>query len=215
MEQGVSQLPVPQSATKAAFVLQFLSGPLPARQAPPTLRLKEIGRRKVAMAFALAAGLAFCALGMWAWTNRPAEGSRQHSSTPTLAQRTEQLQLRLVTARTPTERVQCLADMADEVLGEARTQLADAGRVDEVARFYAQLIGEHLLSHARAMPRAECAALLPGVAERLGRAESEASRLAVELDAQNRLAAASFRQIALAASDGNRRLLALSRGEPA
>jgi hypothetical protein len=215
MEQRLGRLPVPESQGRTAFVLQFLSGPVPARQPPPMLRLKEGGRRKLAMAFALAAGLAVCALGMWAWTSRAPEDGGQTPKALALALRHDQLRQRLATAQTPGERVRRLRDLADEVLREARANRGDAGRVDEAARFYAQVIRDHLLAHARALPAAEQKALLPDVAEQLRRAESEATRLAVEADSQNRITGASFREIAAAAGDGHLRLLALSRGEAA
>jgi hypothetical protein len=213
LEQGIGRLPAPESEMRSAFVLQFLAGASPVRQTPPVLRLREGGRRKLAVAFGLAAGLAFCALGMWAWTSRAPEDPGQSPSARELALRQLQLHQRLEAARTPRERVQRLTELADEVLGDARSDPGDADRLDIMARFYGQLVREHLLTHARALTRAERAALLPAVADRLRWAESEATRLAV--DPLNRVVAASFRDIAAAAGDGSRSLLALARGESA
>jgi hypothetical protein len=213
MEQRVRQLPVPESEGRSAFVLQFLEGQLPTRHVPPQLRLREGGRRKLAIALGLAAGLAICALGLWAWTSHAPDPPDHGLARRGLRDREEQLHQRLTQARSARERVQGLTELADDVLGEARTLVADAAGMDEVAHFYGQVIREHLLTHARTLSQAERAALLPAIAERLRWAESEAMRLAV--DPAYGSTASSFREIASAAGEGNRRLLALSRGEPA
>jgi hypothetical protein len=214
LEEGLAHLPVPASEGKAAFVLQFLTATTPVRQVPKALRLKEGGRRKVAVAFGLAAGLLICALAMWAWTNRPPE---EGGSLPPVAQagidRQEQLKKWLASARTGPERVKQLADLADHVLAEAREHLTDADRLGEVSRFYVQVVHEHLLTQARDLPKAERAALLPAVAERLRLGESQLSRLAA--DAQLAGCRASFHAMATAARDGDRTQQALARGEAA
>jgi hypothetical protein len=223
LEQQIVALPVLPSDGRAAFVLRFLAGDeaggSPARRPGP--RLKDNVRRKVALAFALAAGLAIFALGWWAW--------RQAEPTPTppvvavgsrLPDRQAQLRQKLEGAQTPAERVQRLADLAEELQKEALDHQKDADRLADVARFCVQVVREDLLKYAREyareVPQAKRKDLLTAVAVRLQRIESEASRLATELKAEKAAsAAASFGKIASAARDADDCLLALARGESA
>jgi hypothetical protein len=212
LEENLARLPVPPSEGKAAFVLHFVAGAMPPRQVPAALRLKEEGRRKVAVAFALAAGLLICALAMWAWTNRPPEdGGNRAVAVRTGIDRKEQLSKALSPERTA-ERVQRLADLAEKVLAEAREYRADVDRLGEASRFFVQVVHEHLLAQARDLPKADRAKLLPAMAERMRWAESEASRLAAEVHPGCK---GSFNAMASAARDADQRLQALARGEAA
>jgi hypothetical protein len=219
LEQQLVALPVPPSQGRAAFVLRFLAGgealPPPARR--PTPRLTEAVRRKVALAVALAASLAVFALGWWAWPKAEPIAEKQVAILPpSHPDRQAQLRNKLEGAKTPAERVQRLADLAVELQEEARTHREDADRLREVARFWIEVVRDHLVPDARRVPQAERKDLLTAVAVRLGRIESEASRLATELRAQASAAAAdSFGDIASAARDADRCLLALARGESA
>jgi DNA-binding transcriptional regulator of glucitol operon len=217
LEQHLVALPVPPSDGRAAFVLRFLAGeeafrPLTRLPAP---RLAEKVRRKVALAFALAASLAVFALGWWSWpqpepTSPPVAG-RGDPRSP----RQEQLD-RALAAHTPAERVSRLADLAEKLQEDARTHQADPERRDEAARFCVQVVRNHLLEHARQVPPEERLALLNAVAGRVQRIESKASHLENELKAQMApAAAASFGEIASAARDAERCLLALASGEAA
>jgi hypothetical protein len=213
LEQQVAQLETPASAGKAAFILQFVTGNMVATRKAPALSLKEGGRRKVALAFGIAAGLAICALGMWAITAYTPNRADIPRGALAAINRKDQLQKKLATARTAGERVQRLADLAEEVLVEARSNQANAQRMEEVSHFFLEVVGEHLVVHARALTKAERATLLPVVAERLAKVESQASHLAVE--GAVLASASSFQSIAAAARDADRRLLALARGEQA
>jgi hypothetical protein len=212
-ERGISRLTVPPSEGKAAFVLQFLSGDVAWRHKPLALRLKEGGRRKVAVAVALAAGLAICALGMWAWTSRIPEQANQPPLARSMPDRQGQLDRKLATARTAGEKVRRLVELAEEVLGEARSHSGDAARMDEVSQFFVVVVRDHLMKHAREVPKADRAELLP-LARRLERTESEASHLEAALKAERDLSA-SFHNIAQAAGEANLKLQALARGEAA
>jgi hypothetical protein len=221
IEERVRGLPVPPSSGPAAFVEEFLAdraiGPdglpwwvLPYRR---HVRLAREGvRQRVALAFALAAGLAIFALGWWAWPHR---GSREDQGTVVRdprAERLAQIRQRLAGTRTAGERVQKLADFAEELHRQARGASGDAGRVAEAAVFYTEVIREHLLPGANAVPVEERAGLL-GIAERLLRTESEARRLQTDLQLIAGASAAGFRDIADAAHDGSLRLAALARGK--
>jgi hypothetical protein len=216
-ERGIGRLEVPPSEGKAAFVLQFLAGDRVSREVPLAQRLKEGGRLKVALSVGLAAGLAICALGMWAWTNRtPDRADKPALARKTMPDREGQLQRKRAKARTDGERAQRMVELAEEVLGEARMNSADAERMDEVARFFVAVVRVHLMDDARKIPKAERAEL-GALAKRLLIAQSEASHLEVELKALPHLAAsaASFHDIAQAALETSVKLEALARGEPA
>jgi hypothetical protein len=220
VEEAVARLPVPHSEARSAFVLRFLGGNEVVRLHPPSPSLPvEEWRLKVAVAFALAAGLAVFALGWWAWHNQTPEvfvpdKIAVRPEGPQKPDRMGQLRQKLEGARTPRERVMRLADLAEEVQKEARDHQADAEGLAEVAGFYAQVVREHLLANARAVPAAERDKLVP-VAERLRHLESEASRLATGLTVESPARAASFESIALAARESEHTLRMLARGESA
>ncbi len=217
LEQHVNRLRVPPSTGRDAFVRRFLAGeetPRPMVRRP-TPRLTEKVRRKVAVAVALAASLAVFALGWWTWphTEPISPPVAEHGGPRSVRQ--EQLDKALA-AHTPAERVRRLADLAEKWQEEARTHQADAERRNEAAHFCAQVVRNHLLEHARQVPPEQRKALLTAVAQRLQRIESEATRLETELKAKMApAAAASFGEIASAARDADRTLLALARGEAA
>jgi hypothetical protein len=218
LEQHLVALPVPPSDGRAAFVLRFLAGEEALRPPTrlPTPRLTEKARRKVALAFALAASLAVFALGWWSWPHPEPTSPPGPGRSVSRPSRLELLEKELAAIQTPAERVRRLADEAEKLQKEARTYRADTERLNEVAHFYVQVVRDHLLEHARQVPAAERQMLLPGVAERLRHIESEASRLQTELRAEMAAAAASsFGEIASAARDADRCLLALARGESA
>jgi hypothetical protein len=215
LEQHINRLPVPPSTGQAAFVRRFLAGeetPRPAVRRP-TPRLTEKVRRKVAVAFALAASLAVFALGWWTWPQvEPTSPPVVERRSPSVHQ---ELLEKALAAHTPGERVQRLADLAEQWQAEAQTHQADAKRRDEAARFCVQVVRGHLLEQARQVPPEERQALLNAVALRVQKIESKASHLEKELEAQAPAAAASFGEIASVARDADHILLALARGEAA
>ncbi len=217
LEQQVRSQAVPPSRSRGKFVLELLApGEIrPLRLAMP--RNRESGRQKVAVAFALAAGLAIFALGWWAWPHRP---TPQGTAREPVAQRPNprpdrhvDLNVRLA-ARTPTERVRRLSELAEDLHREAQSLgRGDADHLREVAGFYREVVHQHLLAQARAIPVKDRLAVLKVVIERLQRTESEATRLADELKAGAADAAMAFHDMAGVARDGSRELLALARDE--
>ena len=208
LEQDLPRLPVPPSRPPAHFLEQLRhgprSGPLissPCRVRPNPDAIREGGRQKVALAFALAASLAVFALGWWAW---PRHHQTEQSS---LAARSYQnnLDRHLATARTPRERVARMADLADHFFKTARDSRTNADRLDELAVHF-ELLGRDLSSSARRVPGAQRATLLGDVAERLRRIESQASQLAVEWAREHGASARSLRRIAAAAREVDRQL---------
>jgi hypothetical protein len=213
LEQRLHGLSVPPSAGPGAFLTTFLA------EAPATLPLRpsrkpylrEVSRRKLAVAFALAAALAVFALAWWAGPHSEQASSLAADTKKPAPDQLASFRQRLDGAGTPAE----LADLAKAVQEEAHKVRADSDRLDEVARFFVQVVRDHLLPQARALPAGEQRALLPAVAESLRKLESEASRLSAELAGTHPASAASFQDMAAAARDADRRLLALARGEAA
>jgi hypothetical protein len=214
LEQQVRRMPTPPSRARGTFVLEFLAqGEVrPLRLARPG-RTRERVRGKVALAFALAAGLAVFALSWWAWPHHdtvgPSSGAmaRGRSDRP---DRREPIQRILATAHSPRERVRGLAAYADDLHHEAERLTGDVGELREVAAVFGEVVREHLLAHARLLPAAERPALL-AYAQQLQRTESEAARVAASLRDGAADAAVSFAHIASAARQGSRDLLALAR----
>jgi hypothetical protein len=220
IEQRIGELPVPPSDARAAFVLRFLAGDeafRPSLRPSPALRLKESGRLKAALAFALAAGLVVFALSWWAWPQtEPVAVSDGHGPTARPPSRLALLEIRIASARTPGERVRLLTTVVEELQAEARGSRGDTEKLAEVSRFCVQVVRDHLMTHARVVPKEEREELLTAVAQRLHKIESEASRLANDMQAQAAVAAeASYRDIALATEQTRQSLLKLARGEAA
>lgn len=217
MERLVPLLPIPPSTARDAF-LQRLTGPS-RREAiadPTTLWRstliagpKERALRKVSLAFALAAALLVFALAWWSWPRGPLSGSEL------LKQEQVRLEERLgnsMHADTSKERLLRLARLAEEIHVEARKLVDNSEKLEQRARFYARVVGEHLLEQARQLPPDERRRVLTDIASRLSNTESEASRLSAQLKGASPRSAAAFDQIALASRKGERDVRALLNG---
>jgi signal transduction histidine kinase len=220
LERQVPLIPVPPTSRKDRLIRQLLSPPVgPVLSFPPAGHLLHVPRareralQKLSLALAMAAALLVFALGWWAWPHDLLHPDVAQHPKKTIDGDAERITRSLLGARTPRERVQRLADLADRVHEEAQAAAADQDRLNHAARLYARVVREHLLVHARAIPEAD-RGLLAGIAKRLEIAESNASRLAAQLP-DTSPASASWRDIATVAAEGNRRLLALARGEAA
>jgi hypothetical protein len=220
MERFVPQLPVPPSTTKEQFLQRIVGPNLPAADQPAiadpaalwrsTLAPgpKERGKRKLSLAFSLAASLLVFALAWWSWPHKPV------SLPDPLRIEQAKLEQRLNTSlrlNTPKERVMRLAELAEEVHGEALALVDHSERLEQWARFYSRVVGEQLIEQARQLPREDRPIVLKEIAERLTKLESEASRFAAQLTRAPRSAAA-FQQIALVSQRGERDLRALTNG---
>jgi hypothetical protein len=226
LEQQITQIPIPPSTAKAALLRRIRGTEADGAPRPAVVEgltiwrhsskpgAKERGLRKLSLAFALAAALLVFALAWWAWPHSTVKLPMAVSITP--AQRDQKkLEDRLTKAlleAAPHERVLKLADLAEEVHGEARQMVGNTDRLDLWASFYSQVVGEHLLKQARRLPPIEHRAVLDQIALRLQRTESAAFSLATELKLTAPKSAASFDQIALAARKGEKDLRALPRG---
>jgi hypothetical protein len=221
LERQIPRLLVPPSTAKAELlhrilgpadgaaprpVLGELPAPLPAPLAPGP---KERGLRKMSVAFALAASLLVFALGWWAWPHHVTPSGPQITQQQRDAKKLEELLAKVLLSETPQERVLRLADLAEQVQGEAREMVDNADRLDHWTRFYAQVVSQHLIEQARHVPPADRAKVLTTVADRLRNMESNASRLATQLQAKAPRSATSFDQIAFVAHKGEKDLRAL------
>jgi hypothetical protein len=220
LERLITQLPVPPSTAKEEFVQRMVGPPRTAAE-PPAIAdpaivwrstlapgPKERGLRKLSLAFSLAASLLVFALIWWSWPHKPIpplDPARIEQA------RLEQRLSNSLGVDSPKERVLRLAELAEEVHGEARSLVDQTERLEQWARFYSRVVGEDLIDQARQLSPADRPTVLKEVAERLTKMESEASRFASQLTRAPRSAAA-FQQIAVASQKGERDLRALSNG---
>jgi hypothetical protein len=226
IERQIVVLPVPPSSAKGELLRRIL-GPAtrdaarpaaadrsPGAWSPLAPGPRERALRKVSVAFALAAGLLIFALSWWVWPHNAPTPSRGATLTrhERDQNRLDERLARVLHGESPQERLLKLADLAEDVHGEARAMADNAERLDQWARFYTRVVSENLMEQARQLPPADRPAVLEQVAGRLIRTESNASRLATQLRDSAPRSAASFSQIALAARKGERDLRALMRG---
>jgi hypothetical protein len=218
MEARVPYLPVPPSdAAKARLLKQLHEAPL----VPESLRVvapelpfmppKERGLRKLAVALTLAAAVVLFAVGLSLWP--------QHTSSPEIAPtRTsadalkwmkDRRTLRLAKAETPRQKVEVLAEFADDLLRETHDPdaLPTLERLELLAKVYEETVREKLLEQARTVLPADRRVLLPRLAGELGRTESEFSKLAAVAPEAS---AVHLRKIARAAHESDQELRKLA-----
>jgi hypothetical protein len=217
VESRVPYLPVPPSDTaKERFLKQLREPPLvpeSMRVVAPVLPFtppKERGLRKLAVALSLAAAVVVLAVGLSVWP-RHSGPTEPVVTGPTLAETRIRMReirdQRVAKAQTPREKVEVLAEFADELLSSARgTEKLPADSLRLVAQLYEETVREKLLDQARAIPPGSQRSVLPQLANELGRIESEFSRLAAAAPE----AAVHLQKIAAAARDGDRELRQLA-----
>jgi hypothetical protein len=221
MERQLHELPVPPSTAKDELLERILGTPSGASSrtkiadTPVLWRSslapgpKERGLRKVSVAFALAASLLVFALAWWSWPRDAVHiVNRQHAADRA---RLEARLTHVLEGETPKERILLLANLAEEVHGEARHMTDNSERVQQWARFYARVVGEHLVDQARQLPEKDRPEILQDIAQRLVDTESTASRFAAQLKATSPSCAASFDEIALVSRKGEQDLRALMK----
>lgn len=222
VERQIPQLPVPPSSVPPAFLRTLLDDVadtpapvrLPLRPSLPGAQVKERALKKLALAIALAAALLVFAVGWWAWPHHgPGPVGPVVAETDYTLPHRANLDRRLREAHTPADRVRAVAAVVEAVQREALDPAADPVKLAQLANYYAGVVGEDLMKHARALPAAERRAVLVIIADGMGRFESEAERRAADPRAARK--AAALHTIARAARKGDRHLRALSRGEPA
>jgi hypothetical protein len=121
--------------------------------------------------------------------------------------------LRLANAATQRERVEALADLADDLQGETRELALDAEEADlkTLSELYGQVVREGIVARAQALPAAERREVLAPIADRLLKAGKAAEILAQNVTSDS---AKSLKAIAKAAGDGHRELVMLQEDKP-
>lgn len=220
LESRVAELPVPSSEAAKARVLKQLREPPPVldtfRVEIPTLPFtppKERGLRKLAFALSLAAAVVMIAVGL-SFLQRQSAAPQVAGATQTPAEHQKWLKelraLKLAKADTPRQKVEVLAEFADDLLRKIRQAgtLPPAEELQLLAAVYNETLRDELLTHARAVSPNEQRVLLPRLATEMGRTESEFARLASEAPEAE---AAQLRQIAAAAHECDQALRQLAR----
>jgi hypothetical protein len=225
---------------KAAFVSQFLAGELQPASAEQEISVKSLNgttsvqvwrfeklaaalrstlhapratlnsfpapaRRRIAAV--LAASLLFLAFGLW--SSGPSGPFTPKPPDPLLASMVER-DLRLAAAKLPGERVETLADLADDLQGSTRNLINDGQPEDLIAlaQLYQQVVHDGIVAQAQALPPEERARLLEGIAKRLVDAAEEAERQAKVLPESSKI---PLIIIARAAREGDRSLRSIMR----
>ncbi|HXG09512.1 MAG TPA: hypothetical protein VNK04_06955 [Gemmataceae bacterium] len=225
LEQAVPLLPVPPSAGKSRLLARIRAAPPawpvvspprgPAAPEPPWVR-HERRLRRLALASALTAALVLIAVGLWVWRyavetpGAPRPAPAEDALLASLMRRN----VKLATATTPRQRLETLAELANDLQGETRALApvasADPADLDELALLYRRVVREGILVQAQALPAADRPAVLGSIARGLERVGSEAEELAGRVPANS---ARPLRDIAAAAREGGDRLRILMRGE--
>jgi hypothetical protein len=157
-------------------------------------------RRRIAAV--LAASLLLLAFGLW--INSPTSPFTPKPPDPLLASVVER-DLCLAAAKSPSERVETLADLADDLQGSTRS-LINHGQPDDLkalAELYEQVVRDGIVAQASSLSPGEKARLLKGIAQRLADAGDEAEKLIKVLPESS---AAPLNIIVRAARDGDREL---------
>jgi hypothetical protein len=216
IERQIPRLPVPPSTARDELLAHFRGAPStnplppatelrPIRWTGSSVGSKEWALRKVSLAFAMAAALLVFALSWWAWPHQATGPATALAVTPRERyekQWNDRLEKTLL-GLAGQERLRKLADLAEEVHGEACKQTGDQDKLGVLAHFYARVVAERLLVYARDLPPQDRSDVLLDIAQRLARTESQATRLATQLEPHQR---AAFTEIARVARRGERTL---------
>jgi hypothetical protein len=231
MERAVSRLPVPSAAdARDALLRRILTGPGAGRPVPEAAG----GRRRPSVAMmlgslildrhasprrrvgaGLVAGLAAALLlfllgGLVLLTGSHDESPLARARKPApdaLVAELMRHNLKLAEARTPRERVELMAGVADNLHTKGHT-LARAGSADDLAvlaALYGRVVREGVLKRAAELPPGQRREVLAPIADRLTEAQGQAQRWALETDMPPPSKEA-LAQIARAAGEGSAQL---------
>jgi hypothetical protein len=213
LESDLPHLPVPVSTRRAAFVANFVQqtpAELPASDRPtlPLVKLdrratpvKERGHRKLAVALAVAACLAFLAVGLFAYQMAPDKPFESVSNFKVIKN------VRVATAKEPRDKADAVMSVADEV-GDAVRKLAkakdgDSKEMTALAKLYRdQLLGGEFEQYVRSVPNDQFRrTTLTRLADRLQQTDSEFTNL---VNSSRADAKQPLREIASAAHEAHR-----------
>jgi hypothetical protein len=207
LELDVSELPVPPTSARAGFLEHFLAPPPPPVVTRPVVSAPRLSPWRYLTA-AAAAVLFLAAAGLVMFAFRPGPDNVPHpvsASRPLLNSLLER-DLRLARATTQSERVEALAELADDLHGETEFLAPEANAADlqALASLYGEVIREGIVPRARDLdlPAEERRQLLTRIADHL----TEAARTADQRAEQVPASASALQAIAKAARDGDGRL---------
>ena len=229
LEENIPLIPVPASRGKGRLLRQLMPTQaaetkvektpvtalvkvpaFPVTQ-PATLRFSQVLllTRRAAV---LAAALLLLVLGWWLFQSRTETPESPPTratapADPLLASLVER-DLRLATAASPRERIEILADMAQELQATTRTLVQEAAsdELNGLAKLYEQVVHEGILKQAQVLPAGERRSVLNPIAARLSRTALSFERLVQRMPAP---CSKPLQMIGAAAREGNRRLYGL------
>jgi hypothetical protein len=146
-------------------------------------------------------------LGLQSWLDSTAPPSSEPVADVLLANLVAR-DLRLARAGTPRERLEVLADVAEDLHGET-SALAHAAAVEDLtalAKLYEGVVRQGILKQAQALPPTDCRRTLNTLSLRMAQAASHVEQLARELPGR---LAEPLHAIAATAREAHRRLRAL------
>jgi hypothetical protein len=215
IERLVPEIPVPSSTAKADCLEAVLHSDAYSRTTGGEVewRRRERAIRKVAITFAMAAGLLFFALVWYAWQQqRDGTVPAGRAGSPyTLDHIIRCYDDGSPLPAEPGKRIERFAVLAERLQGETkeRVQQGTASEVAMLARQFEIVVQEGILPLARIMPAEERADVLGSIAEQLSRSESLANQLAK----QRADVASPLLLMAKAAQKGHVELRELARGK--
>jgi hypothetical protein len=216
LEANVPRLPVPPTGARETLLDRLLQKspspesrtlPIPARRW--NWRLIAAG---AAAAVILTASGIFLGNALWQAIDEPekkplAKTPKNDQPPPPLVARVVRCDVRLARASTATERVEALADLADQLQGESKALARASGvkELDRLARLYKKVVRQGVIARSRALPAGERVKVLKPIVARLARAE----KAALDLARQTPKSATSLRLIAQTAHEGRNQLRGL------
>jgi hypothetical protein len=208
LERKITELHVPACPVPAGLLEQITESdeaPLvrsPLRPSAGTRSVREVGRQKLALAIALAATLALFTLAWWQWPPRENAGAIASPWPKIIDKRKNE-------APTPRERAEVLAGLADELLADAQANGDKPLYVALLAEDFDGLVSDLFIA-AQSVPAAD-RARLADIADRVGRTESAAARLAVEWKAHWPRSVPAISRMAESAREAEKRIRRLTR----
>jgi hypothetical protein len=214
LERHVPLLPIPTSNGKAKLIRQLLREPIatPSRAAVSSPRSANVPaiRRSHRRILGVAAALLVLALGwvgLLRWLESPISPPRTPMTDALLASLVQR-DLRLAQAATPGERIEILADVAEDLHGEtnALAFTASEGELTALAKLYEEVVRQGILKQAEAIPLDDRQRTLDPISLRMAQAANRVEHLAQELPAE---CAEPLQIIAAIARTAHRQLRAL------
>jgi hypothetical protein len=208
LELEIPRLVVAVPPVPEALLATIRSQPLPQEQLVVLADYAKSGhsrpekmRRKLAFAASLAACLAVFTFTWWLWPPASPSNPTSGKKRPVL----DPWQQRLAKASNAEQRAAVYIDFADELLLEMKHQGPNNQNLLGLVARFERVIAQELLRSANEVRSPSRKQTLGELADRLARAESEASFLASEW-VNRETASAGMRRVALSAKEGERRL---------